>query len=129
MRYSGRQSLFQKIEFKSNSSHFATSQELREKHFAYPTNVTASTIIPQRNMAIVELSLRIRSVNNRILLTKYVNAYKNISLQLARYVHLFPKCPSGPKVALDFKYNFILSVAIFPLSEAMPTMATTKSEP
>ena len=74
-------------------------------------------------MAIGEFSLRIRSVNNGILLTKYINAYKNISIQLARYVCAFLKYASGPKVALDLKYNFISSKA------TMTTMATVKFEP
>ena len=44
---------------------------------------------------------------------------KNILMQLMRYVCAFLKYQSGPKVALDFRKNFIISMAIFPLSEAM----------
>ena len=40
-------------------------------------------------------------------------------MQLARHVRAFLKYSLGPKVALDLKYNFIWSMAIFPLSEAM----------
>ena len=50
-------------------------------------------------------------------------------MQLAGYVWTFLKYQSRPKVALDLEYNFILSTAIFALSEAMATMATTKFEP
>ena len=77
-------------------------------------------------MAIGKFLLRVHSVNNRILLAKYIHAYKNISMQLVRYVCVFLKYPSEPKVAFDLKYNFILSIAIFPLWE---TVATIKFEP
>ena len=49
-------------------------------------------------------------------------------MQLVRYVCAFLIYPSWPKVALDFKYNFIYSMDIFPLSETMATMATIKFE-
>ena len=50
-------------------------------------------------------------------------------MQLMKYVCVFLTYPSGPTVALDLKYNFILSIAIFPISEAMAMMATMKFEP
>ena len=77
-------------------------------------------------MAIGKFPLQIHLVNNHILLTKHINTDKNISMQLARYVCAFLKYPLGQKVALDLKYNFILSMAILPLSEAMAMMAMIK---
>ena len=99
------------------------------KKIADLTSLMVLTIILQRSMVIGKFLLWICSVNNCILLTKYISADKNISMQLWRYVHAFLKYPLGPKGALDFKYNFILFMAIFPLSEAMAKMATKKFEP
>ena len=76
-----------------------------------------------------EFPLQVCSINNLILLAKYINTHKNISMQLVRYMHAFLKYPLEPKVALDFKYNFISSMAIFPSSEAMTKMAMMKFEP
>ena len=50
------------------------------------------------------------------------------SMQLARHMSTSLKYPLGPKVALDFRYNFILSMTIFLLSGAMAIMAMVKFE-
>ena len=45
---------------------------------------------------------------------------------LVQYMCSFLKYPLGPKMALDFKYNFILSMAASPLSEVIAMMISDK---